>query len=337
MDKSFTMISVLFAFTPFWVKKYEQPNLRMGETSLKLIEPYSKNTTFHFTDFLGNGVEIHPNGKEIKLPLSKNTEVIYYDSNLFIDASGQVTFAKKTFFLGSPIAAAPIQYKDFYIFLLRNDTVVALDFEGKQKWKVSHLFQENFHTQKKAPMLLHENSVYIACSNGVIKKIDVETGKIYWQNFIDSVGFFKDIDLQPKIFKNFLVASSFSGPTVFIDILSGKNVHVFDYNLLDEIIETETGLLLPTPLSLFVLDKTYKIIQEISLGSRKTHFRKFSKGYLTADNQGKIYYLDHDFKEKYSFEFGMNSSIISKILIQENSFAFYSSKNRLYFFQEKKL
>lgn len=331
------MISLVFAFTPLWVKRYEKPNLLMGEASLKFIEPYYLNNKIHLVDFYGNGIAIDHKAGEQKTVLNKSLDIIYYNKDLFVDSSGQVTIAKKTFFLGSPISSSPVKYKNLYIFLLRNDSVVALNLEGKQQWKVSHLFQENFHTQKKAPLLLHNKDLYVACSNGIVKKIDVETGRVYWQNFIDSSGFFKDIDFQPKIFKNFLIASAFSGPTVFIDILSGKNIHVFDYNLLDEIIETENGVIFPTPLAIFILDKNYKITKEIALGSRKTHFKKFSKGFLTADNLGKVYYLDHNFKEKHVFEFGVDSSVISQFLIQDNSFAFYSSKNRLYFFQQKNL
>ncbi len=333
------MISYLLALNPLWVKNFENPNLNLGAFSLHFLEPKICSGKIFFPT---------PEGKLYQWTLHGQFEKSFFNSSSSLEHStscheplavsqlGEVFFKDQSLNMGLPLASTPFKIGSLWVLHLKNESVVVLNEKKELVWQHERTFFKDFMTQRIAPIVHHEGFLYVGYSDGVLRKLNLKTGKMEWQIVLAVKSKFKDIDLYPQILNNYLVVSSVGFLTAFVDIQKGTIEKIFPYTLISPMIKEKEGYIFPTAQSLIFLNDNFEITHEKSFKPSLTHVKKMNSQYLLANKEGVLSLYSKDFKLESSFSFGgKDSSIISDLILSDNYITFYTSRNRLYLFHLK--
>lgn len=240
--------------------------------------------------------------------------------------------------LGASIESEAVVYKNRLFVHLRNHTLAAFDYKtGKILWSYKRAVPYLTTLNRVSIPLGYKENVIVGFADGFLASISIHEGKVTWETKIADAKKFVDIDLTPVLING----------RVWIGSL-GASVHVINADngdVLRKTIFRTASEPMVIGKNIYVLTDKGMLIVLDDIGAVKKEVKVFNEGFSSARAwkdkiiastfRGKLVAIDLDtFETSDVFNFGYAySSLFGYLENNDEYFAAYSSRNRLYVFR----
>ena len=332
-----------------WVKDLD-PIYNTGNLPIGTASPYVFQDILYMGDLQGNmkaydietgkTIWIHDEGAPIQSQVNKIGDFIYYGTKtgrLFSRhyLTGKLNYATD---LGSPIETQPSYAKGRLILHLRNHTVITLDAKtGKIFWRYKRSVPYITTLQRVSRVLFHNNHIIIGFADGHLVSLSLEEGVINWEQKLSTGIKFVDVDVEPILFQNMIVAGSAAGPMRMVNPANGvieKTIELFQSHT--PLVVGEEMIVGSVHGVVYRLDKYGKVIVKKKISDDGiSSINLWKNGFAVTTMGNKITQLDKvDLGEIASFDLGHEqSAVFGTSVLGSDKLSVYSSRNRLYVFR----
>lgn len=241
--------------------------------------------------------------------------------------------------LDAPIETRGVIVDGRLFFHLRNHKIFSMDATtGKVLWSYRRSVPFLTTVQGSSKPLIWNNQIIVGFADGFLVSLNLEDGLLLWESRLGQGSQFVDVDLSPKFVGDYIVASSLAGELTLIDPTSGNVVRRVDVTPSRAPIVLDSGGMLIGTVdgSLHLYDAQFNPLKHLELSQLPvTGIFSWKDGYLVTMASKEIYWFSKDLStKKKAFDLGhAHSSILGEPRVEDDYFAFISSRHRLYVFK----
>ena len=249
--------------------------------------------------------------------------------------SGELKFAID---LSAPIESAPVFHSDRLTVYLRGHQIVHMDAEtGKILWVYKRAVPVTTTLQRTTKPLMVGNKIIIGFADGFVGALSRDEGLLIWETKVVDNSKFVDADLNPVAVGGNIICGSPAGELKSLNPENGAISRTFGISVeAHPIVKGEQLVLGTNDGEIVLMSLSGEVLKRVKISDQPVSAVAWWKDTLVAASfDGSLSAVDPlSLKVVDKFHLGYDfSAVYSDLVVDQNSMAIYSSRNRLYLFR----